>query len=388
MLKKEIPVGNQKGAFYTNFEMQQRADIMPDQFTMPPNLANVQGTPSPVSNNSAIHSTYGPPQIMLKPNQNNIKNRFGSAANAQDAYYGSGCFGKQSNPSIDYYGKYELEFAAQEQKGPLANQMGPFNQTSKADFVDIKPAADFHHPVKGELHHGVKPELVQQQQPQAQPQPHHKTADFHHTKPPNFHLNHPNFYNHNATTHNASVDGAQVGMQYNPNQYFPNEYNAAANDIETASPYYEHKAASAQNTYYGNMYGANNHSGADFHNVTETPYTAPSNGQLPNEHCDNFAYPQYFEGNQHQATGTFPLQANQLHQQNHIGGHNNPMQHNHHFNHGVGGVAASHYHVAQQHLNGNPHVSGSPMDNSNSSSDFNFLSNLANDFAPEYYQLS
>jgi homeobox protein HoxA/B2 len=27
-------------------------------------------------------------------------------------------------------------------------------------------------------------------------------------------------------------------------------------------------------------------------------------------------------------------------------------------------------------------------DNSNSSSDFNFLSNLANDFAPEYYQLS
>lgn len=27
-------------------------------------------------------------------------------------------------------------------------------------------------------------------------------------------------------------------------------------------------------------------------------------------------------------------------------------------------------------------------ENSNSSSDFNFLSNLANDFAPEYYQLS
>lgn len=28
------------------------------------------------------------------------------------------------------------------------------------------------------------------------------------------------------------------------------------------------------------------------------------------------------------------------------------------------------------------------VENSNSSSDFNFLSNLANDFAPEYYQLS
>ncbi|XP_026471789.1 homeotic protein proboscipedia-like [Ctenocephalides felis] len=31
---------------------------------------------------------------------------------------------------------------------------------------------------------------------------------------------------------------------------------------------------------------------------------------------------------------------------------------------------------------------GQPTENSNSSSDFNFLSNLANDFAPEYYQLS
>lgn len=37
-----------------------------------------------------------------------------------------------------------------------------------------------------------------------------------------------------------------------------------------------------------------------------------------------------------------------------------------------------------------PHTQSAthPGDNSNSSSDFNFLSNLANDFAPEYYQLS
>lgn len=35
----------------------------------------------------------------------------------------------------------------------------------------------------------------------------------------------------------------------------------------------------------------------------------------------------------------------------------------------------------------NPNM-GLPTDNSNSSSEFNFLSNLANDFAPEYYQLS
>lgn len=37
-----------------------------------------------------------------------------------------------------------------------------------------------------------------------------------------------------------------------------------------------------------------------------------------------------------------------------------------------------------------PHAAPPPpsADNSNSSSDFNFLTNLANDFAPEYYQLS
>ncbi|RZF47968.1 hypothetical protein LSTR_LSTR008772 [Laodelphax striatellus] len=35
-----------------------------------------------------------------------------------------------------------------------------------------------------------------------------------------------------------------------------------------------------------------------------------------------------------------------------------------------------------------PHSQHHPGENSNSSSDFNFLTNLANDFAPEYYQLS
>ncbi|XP_066996518.2 homeotic protein proboscipedia [Anabrus simplex] len=42
------------------------------------------------------------------------------------------------------------------------------------------------------------------------------------------------------------------------------------------------------------------------------------------------------------------------------------------------------------HFYSEPHQQNNPVsaENSNSSSDFNFLSNLANDFAPEYYQLS
>lgn len=383
VLKKEIPLGNAKNPFYNNFEMQQRRDISSDQFSLPSNLANVQATPpppppQPAPNNSAIqNSNYGPAQMLLKPNPNNAKNRFANT-NAADAYYGSGYFGKQSNPSIDYYGKYEVEFAAHQQKGALPNQISAFNnQHSKADFVDTKPPTDFHH-IKGEIHHGIKPEFVQQQ--------HHKNIEFHHGKAPNFHLNHQNFYNHHAASHVANVDGAhQVpSMQYNANQYFPNEYGAN-NDLDAPAAYYEQKAASAQQSYYENIYNAGGNSAGEFHSVNNAAYATPSNGQLPGEHCDGFMYPQYFEGNHHDSS--VPMQSSQAQAQahNHIAHGHNPTHQNHHYNHGVGGP---HYHGTQQHINGNQHISASPMDNSNSSSDFNFLSNIANDFAPEYYQLS
>lgn len=381
MLKKEIPLGNAKSPFYSNFEMQQRREISSDPFSMPSNIGSVQATPPPVTINSAIHSSnYGPAQMIMKQNQSNAKTRFPNA-NAADTFYGSGYFGKQTNSAIDYYGKYEVEFAAHQQKGALPNQGSPFNAKSNADFVDSKPpAVDFHH-IKGEVHHGIKPEFVQQQ--------HNKNIEFHHGKAPNFHLNHQNFYNHHGP-HGTNVDGAhQVPMQYNANQYFPNEYGAANDVVDTPAAYYEQKAAaaaSAQQSYYENMYNTSANA-AEFHNVNNAAYTAPPNGQLPNEHCDGFMYPQYFEGNHHEPN--VPMQSSQAQAQaqnhNHIvPGHNSTHQ-NQHYNHGVGGP---HYHVAQPHINGNQHISGSPMDNSNSSSDFNFLSNIANDFAPEYYQLS
>lgn len=377
-LKKEMSMGNAKNPFYNNFEMQQqqqRRDLSSDQFSMPSNLANVQATPSPpVSNNSAIHnSNYGPAQVLMKQNQNNPKNRFANANAASESYYGSGYFGKQSNPSIDYYGKYEVEFSAHQQKGVLPNQIPTFNQQSKADFGDTKPPVDFHH-IKGEIHHGIKPEFVQQQ--------HHKNIEFHHGKAPNFHLNHQNFYNHHGPHGGTNVDGAhQLPMQYNANQYFPNEYGGA-NELDAPAAYYEQKAASAQQSYYENMYNTTSgNSAAEFHNNTGGAYGTPSNGQLPNEHCDGFLYPQYFDGNHHDANAS--MQSTPAQQHNHIG--QGPPHQNQHYNHGVGGP---HYHVSQQHINGNQHISASPMDNSNSSSDFNFLSNIANDFAPEYYQLS
>lgn len=376
MLKKELPIGNAKNSFYNNFEMQQRREISSEQFSMPSNLANVQATPPPVANNSAIHTTnFGPAPILIKQNPTNAKNQRFPNANAPDVYYGSGYFGKQTNPAIDYYGKYEVEFAAHQQKGALPNQISAFNQQSKADFADTKPPADFHH-IKGELHHGIKPEFVQQQ--------HHKNIEFHHGKAPNFHLNHQNFYNQHAA-HSSSVDGAHHSpMQYNTNQYFPNEYGAA-NELDAPAAYYEQKAASAQQSYYENMYNSGGNA-AEFHNVSSAAYGTPSNGQLPAEHCDGFAYPQYFDGNHHEPNAAaVAMQAAQPQPHNHIAQAHNSAHQNQHYNHGVAGP---HYHLAPQHVNGNQHISASPLDNSNSSSDFNFLSNIANDFAPDYYQLS
>ena len=97
-----------------------------------------------------------------------------------------------------------------------------------------------------------------------------------------------------------------------------------------------------------------------------------SSAQIQN--CETYNFPTYYDGQNHG-------------QQNH----------SHHL---------AHTHSQQQHhpptnasanfINGSIHpgfavgsASNVPgLENSDSSSDFNFLSNLANDFAPEYYQLS
>lgn len=378
MSKKEIP---QKNTFYGNFEMQQRRETS-DPFSLPPNLTNVQVTPPP-SNSNTIHNSYAAAQMLLKQNPTTAKNRFGNS-NAQDAYYNSAYLSKQSNPSAEYYGKYEVEFAAHQQKIPLINnQMLPFNQQTKVEFNDTKPTTtDFHHAIKGEIHHNVKPEHLQSTLQIQNQQAHHKNPEFQYGKPPNVHLSHQNFYNHHAA-HNANVDGAhQIPMQYSSNQYFPNEYSNA-NEID----FYEQKTPSTQAAanYYENMYNNSNNSGAEFNNSIDNVYPTPSNGQLPNEQCNEFAYPQYFDGNHHHHPNntSISIQTPQVHQQNHIAHVHNPLNPSQQFSIGNGPA----YHVTQQ-LNGSAHIANSPMDNSNSSSDFNFLSNLANDFAPEYYQLS
>lgn len=385
-----------KGAYFGNFEMQSRRDISTDQFAMAPSAPNVQLTaPSPSNNNSAIHNSYVPtPQALLKPNPSAVRNRFGNT-NTPDSYYGAGGYfgAKHPNASAEYYGKYEAEFIAHQQK--MSNQVPPFgSQPPKHEIHDGKPSAEFaQSPIKGEMHQSIKHTPTPAQQPQQQL--HGKNVDYHYGKSASAHLGSQNFYNHHGP-HNANADGNhQNPMHYNSHQYFGNEFGNAS-DMD----YYEQKTAAAAQGAYFDMYNNGNNNGNEFNSSAENTYVAPSNGQLPNEHCEHYGYPQYYDGSHHQHhphphphshsnNATIPtMQTPQAHQPNNIGHGLNPLHANQpQFHHGI--ASAQSYHAGHQ-MNGAVahHLPNAQMDNSNSSSEFNFLSNLANDFAPEYYQLS
>lgn len=395
--------------------MQQRRDISAEPYPAVVTIGNGQPPAAP-PNNSAIH-TYGPTnQLPPPPSSNktaNAKNRFTNSAiqdGGSSGYYGF--YGKQPT-NADYYGKYEVEFAAHHRKTPTVaatgtNQM-PFNHQPKNEhFVEQKP--DFHH-IKNDFHSGnIKADLA-----------HQKALEFQHGKVANFHANQQNFYNHSApnmtSVNGQNVDANhQVPIQY-ASQYYSNEYAGVAPsemDPTAAAAYYEQKASHPN--YYDNMYHHGN-GGAEYN---ENPFgvaatAPPSNGQLPGENCDSFMYPQYFEGNQnahpnHQTHAHHPPSQQQHHTGIHQTVHGSAtatinISHGHNqihqavqqqsaqtvggnFGTHTGPVAPSYHHMqhAMNGLNGNQHIIN--MENSNSSSDFNFLSNLANDFAPEYYQLS
>lgn len=433
-IKKEICPGP-KGTFYNSFEMQQRRDISAEPYSTAVNIGNGAQPPPPQppplpSNNTAIHN-YAPSNHLPPPppsiKQTNAKNRFTNSAIQDGNYYGF--YGKQPT-NADYYGKYDAEFAAHHRKTPTvaattaSNQM-PFNHQPKVEHF-VEPKSDFHH-IKTDFHSGhIKAELA-----------HQKAMEFQHGKVANFHANQQSFYNHPSHNLASVVNGQnadgnhQVPIQYT-SQYYPNEYAGVAPgemDATAAAAYYDHKTSHPN--YYENMYHGNS---GEYNAIgNENPYgtapaatpavAPPSNGQLPSENCDNFMYPQYFEGNQnahsnhqthaqaqaHHPPPPLPSQQHQHHTGIHQTVHGTAtatinISHGHNQIHQtaqqqsaqtVGGNFSTHNVVAppyhhMQHtmngLNGNQHIIN--MENSNSSSDFNFLSNLANDFAPEYYQLS
>lgn len=168
------------------------------------------------------------------------------------------------------------------------------------------------------------------------------------------------------------------GNQPYPGQYYCNDYSngASANNMlptETMNNFFDQKQ---HHQYYDQSYYPHDANPNAQHLGSGPPPSHPSfnNG----DNCDNYGFQQHYEQNQlhHHHHPNF-VSSNQIH----------------------GPIANAHMHQGSQnaqHYFGNfeiPHgtsISGTHFENSNSSSDFNFLSNIANDFsqAPEYYQLS
>lgn len=297
-----------------------------DQFYNNMDMYRREGDAAQMITDNSLSVTANYSQSSHKFNKNNVT----AQGMHGDGYPSHAYYRKQS----EYYGKYEVEFAHhQKSLGAPASQAEYHYQ--KNNFPHVRP--DFHH-LKGDFH-AVKPEL------------NYKVHDVH-GKAHNFHRN-QNYYNQ----HNA----ANATPQY-PNQYYHNEYEVPPiesnnfYDAKTQTSYYENV------NYYPNEYAA----------VAATePYAPPSI-----DNCDNYAYPQYFEPGQqpnqmiHATANTQPIQTNATH-------NNQPTEANY---------AQCSPSYSGSNTNGNHNI-GNLENNSNSSSDFTFLSNLANDFAPEYYQL-
>ncbi|XP_055679677.1 homeotic protein proboscipedia isoform X2 [Lutzomyia longipalpis] len=261
----------------------------------------------------------------MKGPQQRYPNAMESAGGYFPGYY------KQQQP--EYYGKYEIEFTSH-QKPPM---MGQQHQ----EFVH-QPKTDYHQ-MKG---------------------------DFGHKVTPNFHQGTQAYYQEGGVT---------GGVQYPPNQYsgYPTDYDGAA--TMDPSVYYDPKT---QTNYYDG--GMNYQQPGEY--PAEAYMTPPAGTTIQStDNCDNFAtFQQYYDtpnGNQVSAPPAGHLAHHHgIHGANFVGTPTMPQQQmpaQHQPYHAGGGV--------------NPNAAAAnlaALENSNSSSDFNFLSNLANDFAPEYYQLS
>lgn len=160
------------------------------------------------------------------------------------------------------------------------------------------------------------------------------------------------------------------------NQYYPNEFDIGS-DGANSSGYFDPKS---QAHYYDMNY--HHHSGNGSGSGNEYPEMYGQNAV--NENCENFAsFQQYYDHHQQQQQQQQPHPQQNMHHANyhaHVAGQNAYVHHQ---------QPQTQQNFPAHHANVNAQIHGNAnlTENSNSSSDFNFLSNL-NDFAPEYYQLS
>ncbi|XP_037912774.1 homeotic protein proboscipedia isoform X2 [Hermetia illucens] len=334
VIKKEAVSTSSKQPVFNNYEIYRR-DSEPSHVIPTAAPGALGANPHPAQ----FPVPLQPSQPPIKSNSHNMtKNRFQSAANSvQEGYFPS--YYQQQKQQQDFYGsKYDGEFGSHQQKIIPPPQPHVANE-----FIPQKP--DFPH------------------QSHMRPDFNSKSHDFHMKSHQGYHQNSATYYNH--------MQESSCGPIQYPNQFYHNEYEPGHINSSTGSStgsYYDPKS---QTSYYD---GLSYHQAAPGPNAGGGPeytdsYMAPS-ANVPVDSCESYFNPYYDSQHANQIPVHGP----------HPGVHQQQI-HNPGFVNGAG--AGQNYSGS---LNPNGNMNG--MENSNSSSDFNFLSNLANDFAPEYYQLS
>ncbi|KAH8381652.1 hypothetical protein KR093_010280 [Drosophila rubida] len=307
----------------------------------------------------------------------------------------------------DYYGKYDIEFAASPHHNPHKQQQQQQQQQQPLHGEYLSPKPNSNAANTNTFH----------QNSQQQQQQHQHEQQF--------------YYNYNDTNGGS----AYMNHQQHQQQHHPvGDFEAPP--INGPGNFYDPKTQTG-GAYYDNMNFQHQHQSVVFqqqqqqhHQQQQTPLNHQQHlhhigaGEtysalgLQMENCDgynNFGGG-YYEGPPGQQQPPVPPSHNHPHHpHHHMQAQGHPHLHGHHNTApgapvqvvGAPPTAGSHVHIANANANANFVLNGAPggqlqafantagsgaaisgLENSNSSSDFNFLSNLANDFAPEYYQLS
>ncbi|XP_023165283.2 homeotic protein proboscipedia isoform X1 [Drosophila hydei] len=305
----------------------------------------------------------------------------------------------------DYYGKYDIEFSASPHHNPHKQQQQQ-QQPLHGEYLSPKPNSNaanvsFHQNSQQQQHqheqfyynyndtNGGSAYMNHQQQQQQ----HHPIGDF--EAPP---INGPNnFYDPKSQASSAYYDNMNfqhqhqtvVFQQQQQQQQQQHPQHAPLNQQQPMHHIGGGETYSALGLQMENCDGYNNFAGS---------YYDPTAGQqqppIPPTHSHPVPHP---HANPHH-----PHHQMQAQTHPHIHAHHNaataaaavqvvgapplPANHLHNANTNFGGQLQAFANTGGSGVGGAAVISG--LENSNSSSDFNFLSNLANDFAPEYYQLS
>ncbi|XP_075148256.1 homeobox proposcipedia isoform X2 [Haematobia irritans] len=416
--------------------------------------ANMATTPTSVETNGPFYPAY-----------------YGSKHQLQSPHHQQQLHGQQQQhqPPLpqqptsgqDYYGKYDIEFAAAGSPQHLAHRLQQQQQMHIPNGEYLSPKPDFMATSQSSPHMKGGNDVVAAKL--------HQSANVFHTPPQQQaqHIQQP-FYNHHSSGGGGESMQFQAGHNYNHHPhhggtggipYGPhNHQSQIPNDFDSSGNYYDPKTqgANGSGVYYdpinfpqqqqpGDFNHHQPHHMSHINSATASALgihmegTGPPPPPLPPGAQHNQLQQQFYNNHHHHhhhhhqggAAGPPPPHHSAMvdqqynpHAYNHHGHghfghhHQQPLGDNHvgppmptdglldsdpppHIQMPPGAVANSFVNPANVPPNtampthNSNYPQGGPganltglVENSNSSSDFNFLSNLANDFVPEYYQLS